>query len=179
MTLNSYYNRYDPAKKYDRTLFLAGRGLQSAELNEMQDYGLHNLKGIADAIFRDGDVIRGTSCVVNPDTGETSVEAGYIYLRGAVREVGSVNFTIPINATVRIGVWYVESTITELEDPGLRDPAIGTRNYQEPGAARLKAEISWDFQVDGIAHSTHEGEFYPIYGVENGVLIQHAQPPQF
>lgn len=179
MTLNSYYNRYDPAKKYDRTLFLAGRGLQSAELNEMQNYALHNLKGIGDAIFRDGDVIRGGTCVVDPDTGETTLEAGFIYLRGAVREIGSTNFTIPTNATVRIGVWYVESTMTELEDPGLRDPAIGTRNYQEPGAARLKAEISWDFQVDGIAPPAHEGEFYPIYGVENGVLIQHAPPPQF
>jgi hypothetical protein len=104
MTLNSYYNRYDPAKKYDRSLFLAGRGLQSAELNEIQDYALHNLKGIGDAIFRDGDVIRGAACVVNPDTGETSVEAGYIYLRGAVREIGSVNFTIPVNTSVRIGV---------------------------------------------------------------------------
>lgn len=87
MTLNSYYNRYDPAKKYDRTLFLAGRGLQSAELNEIQDYALHNLKGIGDAIFRDGDVIRGAVCVVNPDTRDTSVEAGYIYLRGAVCEI--------------------------------------------------------------------------------------------
>ncbi len=178
MTLNSYYNRYDPAKKYDRSLFLAGRGLQSAELNEIQDYALHNLKGIGDAIFRDGDVIRGAACVVNPDTGETSVEAGYIYLRGAVREIGSVNFTIPINTSVRIGVWYVESTVTELEDPGLRDPAVGTRNYQEPGAARLKANITWDFQADGIPPTSQEGEFYPIYGVENGVLVQHAPPPQ-
>jgi len=179
MTLNSYYNRYDPAKKYDRTLFLAGRGLQSAELNEIQDYALHNLKGIGDAIFRDGDVIRGCACVVNPDTGDTTLEAGFIYLRGAVRESGSVNFTIPINTSVRIGVWYVESTVTELEDPGLRDPAIGTRNYQEPGAARLKSNIIWDFQVDGLTPINPEGEFYPIYGVENGVLIQHAPPPQF
>lgn len=178
MTLNSYYNRYDPAKKYDRSLFLAGRGLQSAELNEIQDYALHGLKGIGDAIFRDGDVIRGTACVVNPDTGETSVEAGYIYLRGAVREIGSVNFTIPINTSVRIGVWYVESTVTELEDPGLRDPAVGTRNYQEPGAARLKANIIWDFQADGMAPTRQDGEFYPIYGVENGILVQHAPPPQ-
>ena len=41
MKLNSYYNRYDPVKRYDRSRFLEGRGLQSAELNEIQDYASH------------------------------------------------------------------------------------------------------------------------------------------
>lgn len=59
MTLKNYYNRFNPAKRYERSLFLAGRGLQSAELNEIQDYALLKLKGIGDAIFRDGDVIAG------------------------------------------------------------------------------------------------------------------------
>ncbi len=178
MTIHNYYNRHDPRKNYDRTLFLAGRGLQSAELNEIQDYTLQHLKGIGDAIFRDGDVIRGASCMVNQETGNTTLESGFIYLRGAVREISKSIFVIPINSSVRIGVRYTEKTITELEDPNLRDPAVGTRNYQEPGAARLQASIQWDFQADGIAPIAREGEFYPIYAIENGVLIQHAPPPQ-
>lgn len=78
--MNSYYNRYDPAKKYDRTLFLAGRGLQSAELNEVQDYSLRSIKAIGDAIFRDGDVISGCNCIIKQET--ATLEAGLIYLRG-------------------------------------------------------------------------------------------------
>ncbi|MFP3025251.1 MAG: DUF4815 domain-containing protein, partial [Wolbachia sp.] len=53
MTLNAYYNRFNPDKEYEKSLFLAGRGLQSAELNETQEYALSKLKGIGDAIFRD------------------------------------------------------------------------------------------------------------------------------
>lgn len=80
-------------------------------------------------------------------------------------EVAAAHFTIPSDAAVRIGVRYIETTVTELEDPMLRDPAVGTRNYQEPGASRLKAEIVWDF--NGV------DEFYPIYNINNGVLIQN------
>ncbi|MGL5028767.1 MAG: DUF4815 domain-containing protein, partial [Wolbachia pipientis] len=176
MTLKNYYNRFNPAKRYERSLFLAGRGLQSAELNEIQDYALLKLKGIGDAIFRDGDVITGSNCIIDGE--KVTLEEGKIYLRGAVTDVEKAKLTIPISTTVRIGVWYVESTITELEDENLRDPAVGTRNYQEVGAARTKITITWDYQAEGITASFKNGEFYPIYNVENGVLIQHAPPPQ-
>ncbi|MDE5062653.1 DUF4815 domain-containing protein [Wolbachia endosymbiont of Drosophila tsacasi] len=112
------------------------------------------------------------------DGERVTLESGKIYLRGAVRDVEKAELIIPVNTTVRIGVWYVESTITELEDPSLRDPAVGTRNYQEVGAARTKITITWDYQAEGVTTSFKNGEFYPIYNVENGVLIQHAPPPQ-
>ncbi len=77
---------------------------------------------------------------------------------------------------MRIGVYYLESTITELEDENLRDPAVGTRNYQEVGAARLKVSTIW--KLEGVSPRFSEGEFYPIYNIENGVLIEHSPPPQ-
>lgn len=177
MTLQNYYNRFNPAKYYDSTLFLSGRGLQSAELNEIQNYAKHNLKSIGDAIFGDGDVVEGTAIVVNPDTGETTVEAGKLYLRGAIREVSYASFTIPISGSVRVGLYYTEATITELEDSELRDPAVGTRNYQEPGAARLQINLAWGFEAEGIT-AKEEGDFYPVYLIKNGVLILQSPPPQ-
>jgi len=103
MTLNSYYNCFDPDKEYEKSLFLAGRGLQSAELNEIQDYALLRLKGIGDAIFRDGDVITGADCIIDGE--KVTLEAGKIYLRGAVRSVEKEEFIIQLNTTVRIGVF--------------------------------------------------------------------------
>ncbi|RDD35495.1 DUF4815 domain-containing protein [Wolbachia endosymbiont of Cylisticus convexus] len=176
MTLSSYYNRFNPEKEYEKSLFLAGRGLQSAELNETQEYALLRLKGIGDAIFRDGNVITGSNCIIDRETGKVTLESGKIYLRGAVRKVEKEEFVIPLNTTVRIGVYYLESTITELEDENLRDPAIGTRNYQEVGAARLKVSTIW--KLEGLSPRFSEGEFYPIYNIENGVLIKHSPPPQ-
>lgn len=70
---------------------------------------------------------------VNLETGVVIIVAGRVYFRGAVREVGSPNFTLPTDTSVVIGVWYNETTITELEDPFLRDPTIAIRNYGEPG----------------------------------------------
>ncbi len=174
MTLNSYYNRSD--KEYEKSLFLAGRGLQSAELNEIQDYALSRLKGIGDAIFSDGDIITGSNCIIDGE--KVTLEAGKIYLRGAVRSVEKEEFVIPLSTTVRIGVYYVESTITELEDENLRDPAIGTRNYQEVGAARLKVSTIWGYQAESVTVNSANGEFYPIYNIENGVLVEHSPPPQ-
>ncbi len=76
MTLNSYYNRFNPDNKYEKSLFLAGRvGLQSAELNEIQDYALSKLKSIGDAIFKDGDVINGAECIVDSETGDINTRS--------------------------------------------------------------------------------------------------------
>jgi len=179
MSLAKYYNRFDPAKKYTKSLFLAGKGLQSAELNEVQEYASTAIKGIGDALFADGDIISGCTCVIDNVTGEASVEAGKIYLQGLVRDIHEGHFTIPTDKSVRIGVYFKERTITELEDANLRDPAIGTRNYQEPGAARTQYLISWGFQSVGVTETDQSlGEFYTIYNVESGVLVQKALAPQ-
>lgn len=177
MTIQSYYNRFNTSKNYDRTMFLAGRGLQSSELNEIQENALYKLKAVGDAIFAEGDVVEGTAIVVNADTGATTIEAGRVYLRGVVRDVPGAQMSVPTDTLVRLGIYYNERTVTELEDPELRDPAVGTRNYQEPGAVRLQAIVSWGYQIDG-REDEGEGEFYPVYLVENGALVIQSPPPQ-
>lgn len=168
-----YYNRNDPTKNYDRHLFVAGAGLQSAELNEIQDHAIGRVRGIADALFSDGDVIRDAQCVVNRDTGDVTLANGAIYVRGAVRGVPPASFIIPTVGVVNIGIYLTERVITALEDPSLLDPANGTRNYQQPGAARLQVNITWGFAGDG-----KEGEFFPVYTVEDGDLRAKEPPPQ-
>lgn len=172
--LQGYYDRYDPSKNYDKHLFRAGYVLQSAELNEIQSASQQRLRGIADALFKDGDVVRDARLVVNADTGECSAEAGAIYIAGAVRGVAPKTFTIPTTGQVSVGVYLSQDVMTELDDPALRDPATGVRNYQEAGAARLRVVATWGFFGDGNTNA----DFFPVYAIEDGVLKLKEPPPQ-
>lgn len=173
MSLAGYYNRFNPQQGYDQLLFRAARGLQSAELNEIQSVILERIRSIGDALFRDGDIVQGCEIVVDAVTGAVTVQTGLVYIRAGVRSVAERSFTVPTSGIVAIGVRYTESTITELEDPALRDPAVGTRNYQEPGAGRLRIATIWGYDSDGST-----GQFFPVYTVENGVLQNRIEPPQ-
>lgn len=168
-----YYNRFDAAKNYDEHLFRAGKVLQAAELNEVQSNLGHRVKTIADVLFKDGAIVRDAQILVDAQTGETTLAAGAVYLRGAVRGVAPASLLISVSGRVLVGIYLTESVISELEDATLRDPAIGVRNYQEPGACRLMVDTAWGYEGDG-----QEGDFYPVYEVINGVVSSKEPPPQ-
>lgn len=172
ITLDQYYDRHDPDKNYSRILFRADRTLQSAELNEMQRGQLDRMKGIGDAMLSNGDIIRDCRVSINENTGETRCESGALYLEGAVRGVPPATLQIPVVGTVTIGVYLRSKVVTELEDPGLYNPAVGTRGEGEGGAARLQEEAAWGYATDG-----QSGEFYPVYTVDDGALRAKEAPP--
>lgn len=167
-----YYTRFDPADEYEEHLFIAGRGVQAAEFNEIQQASNYRVKGIADALLKDGDIIRDASCQVNSSTGAVTCQSGAVYLRGAVRGVAPAAFTIPIEGTVTIGIYLVETVVTAVEDPDLYDPATGTRNYNKAGAARLRVHAKWGWSGDG-----ETGTFYAVYSVTDGLLDSKEPPP--
>lgn len=171
-SLPSYYNRFDPTKNYTRHMFRAGMVLQSAELNEIQDAAAHQTRSIGDALFKDGDVVRDARIIVDAVNGKTICESGAIYLAGMVRGVPPGEITIPVAGTIMVGIYLQESVVTEQQDPSLLDPASETRNYNEPGAGRLKVDPKWGYQGDGQA-----GDFFPIYYVDEGVLRGKDAPP--
>lgn len=167
----NYYNRFDQTKNYDEHMFLAGRVLQSAEMNEVQYQHNNRLKQIADALFKDGDIIRDASIAVDAGTGVVQCQSGAIYIRGAVRGVATATLTVPTTGTVAVGIRLVETVITEAEDPDLRDPAAGTRAYNEPGALRLRVTPTWSTDSAGA------GEFFPVYTITDGILGAKEPPP--
>ena len=170
IALPGYYNRFDESQNYQDLLFRAGKGLQSAELNEVQSALTNRFKRVADAVFRDGAVISGESPIIDENTGAITCPESVIYAAGAMRTVPEASFVIPTVGQVAVGVYLVYAEITELEDPSLRDPATGTRNYQEPGAGRLMVTASWGHDGDG-----QEGDFYSVYKVVDGSL--YTPPP--
>ena len=169
---DNYYDRFDAEKNYEKILYRAGYTLQSAELNEQQSMAARRLRDVADALFKDGDVIRDASVLVDPASGLVRAAAGAVYLRGAVRGVAPAEFTIPTSGTVAIGVRLMESVVSELDDPSLYNPAIGSRGEGEPGAWRLRVQTAWAWDSDG-----GEGEFFAVYTVDNGELRAREAPP--
>ena len=170
--ITGHYDRFDPTKEYESHLFRAGYVLQSAELNEIQSALTYRMKGLGDALFKDGDVVRDAQVIVNAETGIARCESGAIYLQGAVRGVPPATLTVPTTGVVAVGIYLRTTAVTELDDPELRDPASLTRNYQEPGAGRKKVSAAWGYSGD-----SQFGDFYPVYTIEDGSLRAKEAPP--
>ena len=173
MPLQGYFNRFSQSDGYDELLFRASRGLQSAELNEIQTILSDRIASLGDSLFNDGNIVRGGAILINANDGLTNAADATIYVQGAMRQVPAKDFTIPSTGSVLIGVRMVETEVTELEESTLRDPATGTRNYNEPGAGRTKRVFSWAYDGDGGA-----GTFYSVVQVQDAIVVDQANPPE-
>ncbi|MBF0304186.1 MAG: DUF4815 domain-containing protein [Alphaproteobacteria bacterium] len=177
MPISGHYDHFNKNKPYDAILYRVDRALQGAELNEMQSRHAARIAELGAVLFKDGAVIRGCEVRIDAETGETSVSAGTLWVRGAVRGVAAGSMTIPVIGLAEIGVHVVETTVTELEDPSLLDPAVETHNYQQPGAARRAITLEWGWRA-GVLGDGAAGDFYRVFSATNGVLDAMAPPPQ-
>lgn len=169
---NQIYNRFDPSKQHERVLFRADKVLQSAELNEMQSMQANRLRGIADVLFKEGDIIRGCQCITVPSTGVTTVEAGALYVAGAVRGIAPAQLLVSPLGVVYVGAYLQSRVVTEQDDDSLYNPAAGTRGYGEAGAAREAVALVWGVQGDGTP-----GTFYPVWTIVDGWVMPKEPPP--
>lgn len=172
VAVENYYQTFNADKNVERMLYRDGYVLQGRELNDVQEMNAYRLKNIADALFADGDVIRDAQISVNAQTGEVQAQSGAVYLSGAVRGVSPATFIIPTTGTVAVGVRMKQRVVSELEDPSLRNPALGCDGEGEPGAWRLVVETRWGFDGDGEG-----GDFFPVHTVDDGVVRAKEQPP--
>lgn len=170
--IDNYWNRYDPEKKYSRLLYRDGYNAQASEQNEQQDIINAKIQKLARALFSDGDIIAGCQISVNPVTGATNATAGQVCLDGFVWDIPAADFTVPVVGTVAVGIRLKVDVISELEDPGLRNPAIGSRGEGLPGAWRERVTPLWAYDSDG-----QEGDFFPIYTLDDGVPRAKEVPP--
>ncbi|EIW6162706.1 DUF4815 domain-containing protein [Salmonella enterica subsp. enterica serovar Saintpaul] len=176
---DGYYDTFDPAKNYDKCVFLAGRILQARELNEVQSGGQFQLKQIADALFKDGDIVR--DCRANLDRWEKPaaytmlhLEDGALYVQGQVRGIQGADLNVPTTGTVVVGVWLIQDVVTDADDPNLVDPASGTRAFNEAGAYRLRHVTKWGLSTEVY---TEVDVFFPVYYIDEGQLRAKEPPP--
>lgn len=171
-SIDNYWNRYDEAKQYTELLMRDGYGTQASEINELQSIQNARMTKLARALFKDGDIVNGAQIVVDAATGAVAATAGDIFLAGQIWSVPAATLEIPTTGTVAVGVHLMEQIISELEDPGLRNPAVGSRGEGEPGAWRRKQWAVWGWSGDG-----EESTFYPVYTVDDGVQRPKEAPP--
>lgn len=169
MAMENYYNQFDENKHYKFIKFRAGKGLQSTELNEIQSMFLHELNTIANTLYGDGSVLRGGAVDIN-DT-HVILSESVIYAKGWTHTIPQTELTITTVGTELIGIAIKEADVTELDDESLRDPAVGTRNYKEPGAGRLK--ITSRYALDSSVEA--DESFFPIFTIKDGVLISNKK----
>jgi len=169
------------AKGYGAPLFRAGRAIQSAELMAMQGHFYDVIQGVADGLYNNGDILEGLapSILEGSSAGNLRIAEGRLYLLGKVFFMGESTLTIPMNSRVSVGIRTVIKTVTDQEDPLLKDPAIGFDNYMEPGAAVVQTLVKWGWaDATGLQDETApEGVFYPIYDIDNGNIIIKDLPP--
>jgi hypothetical protein len=156
---------------WDSLAFLPGRYAQSAELNELQSILNAKLKSVGDAVFNNGDIIRGCSLTIDK-TGNATITEGLVYIEGAVRYVATGQLVIPTTGTYYVGINVVRRYIDDTDDPILKDPAQGYPGYATAGAARQTIDFQWVFD------SNKSNIDVVIWTVVNGALTKIVQPQQ-
>lgn len=175
-----YYDRtgnYKTGLDFDQHVFIAGRILQSAEMNEIQISQQNRLKNVTDSLFKDGDIVRDCRIVISGDasTGYNAmIESGAVYLQGAVRGVPEKsNIMVKPIGTTALGVWMSLWVYDASDDKALLDPATGTQAYNEQGSSRLYIKTEWGTQDEART----DEQFFPVYYADDGQLRAKEPPP--
>lgn len=172
------WDRAPDNPSWARVVLREDRIAQAAEINELQTIGERRTRRIGNMTARDGDRIDGADIAVIRDpqpatTGTIHLTAGLVYVRGDVRPVAARDITgVELAGDVIVGVRLVSAVITEDEDPSLLGLQPGTVGEGEPGAARVAETLEWGIQGDGGA-----GEFFGVYLVRDGDVIDQSPPP--
>lgn len=162
-----YYNRYDKANHWDNVAVLAGRPMQSAEFNEIQNIAEEKIQAIGNALYEQGTIIKDCGIAWNASRNTATLEAGQIFLDGLVYDIEAKSLAISDPDNIQIGIWKIYSVLTEYNDNSLVDPAKGTPQYKMPGAYRVVIKTQWGTSTAQFTNA----EFLPIYAIHDGKYI--------
>ena len=115
----NYHDEFDSTKNYNKVLFIAGNGLQSRELNEIQDWSSFQLGQMMRKLLTDGTIVSGGT-ILSYSNLIIGLDQGYIYAAGVVTFVNAINITITGTGTEIIGMarqdlLYTDSHLLPIE----------------------------------------------------------------
>lgn len=146
--------------------------IQSGELNEVQTIirGRHDRLGRL--VAKEGDRVERADAFVDKDSQTVTLTDGKIYIAGDIFPVSeAILDNVSMVGRTEIGVKLQKRWITHEDDPGLLGQIPGTLAEGEPGAAREVAKLVWALKDD-----QQEGTFFPVYVLQDGVLIDQKSP---
>lgn len=169
-----YYDRYDgdsthKANGYTRVLAQPGRVEQASEFNEIQSMWRDYIGRLGNSMYSDGTIISGMSININGNS--VTVESGQIYLGGLIRNVPEQELEINGTGVERIAARLVTSIVTADSDESLRDPAIGSENYNFVGADRQKETVELFIATE---NTPIDNSSSVVYSLEDGVIPSEA-----
>lgn len=163
-----YFNSFDPDKNYVEIMALAGRAPQSQEFNGIQALFRDLLKRLGNSLFRNGALISGGSFARSAsNANQLTLAEAVVWYDGIMHTIPSGTVTLTGAGQETVGVVFTEAIITELEDPDLKDPATGERNFGKPGALRRKLTGVW---------AANNSNAVVIYQFENGLQREAVIP---
>lgn len=162
-----YYNRYEESKNWDKVAVIAGRAMQSAEFNEIQDILEDKIKSLGNAIYDDGTIIEGCNALYDASTKTVSVEGGRVIIGGLCYDISAADLHVPEGENIQIGVKLKHECVDEYDDTSLLDPAKGFPQYKMPGAYRIITTAEWTLNSgdDDVSN------FAPIYDFSDNEII--------
>lgn len=166
---SDYFNNFDPAKAYQRLLFIAGRPLQSAELNEVQDMIMDTFSKMSKYLVSNGTIISGgeiTSLTLN----NVSINEAVVSLEGVPTVVAQSNVSLPSTGVAIVGVALKTIMVTGNDDTAILEPDTQSPHYGGDGAYRQKAVASWKIstQVSG------DEVFFPVITISEGAVLSSS-----
>jgi|WetSurSiteA1Bulk_404760.scaffolds.fasta_scaffold00135_24 hypothetical protein len=166
-------------ENWDRPLFIAGKALQSRELNELVSLQEFYSDKLGRSVHtREGIIIDGVIPKPDPDAGVIRIEDGKIFLAGKVRDIPGVGegtsgdqidpLVISADGEEVVGLNVEFEIIKASDDESLLDPS-GYSNKGLDGAYRQRLKTSWVvYTPDEIQSLT---SFIEIFRLKDGVVI--------
>lgn len=173
-SVTNHYDRFDYTKGYSKIMQLADKGSQSAEQNELQSILVFNNNAFMDALIKQDAILSGLG--VNVASGNITCSQGF--LRGGAYAVFTPERVINLAGKENsvLGILITVDVITEADDTSLRNPAVGTPQFGQPGAYRVRRLGQWAFQQDVTPQPPHQ-RFIPLYQLNNSVPTALQETP--
>lgn len=136
LSQSPYFDDYDESKGFSQVLAVPGRTIQAREFTQIQTLIMEHMRRLSETILKDGNIVAGMSYTLRGNA--LTVHPGRIYLNGLVHVFGGGTIQLDLEGTEKIGIRLDQQIVTDEQDESLRDPALGSSNYMQPGSHRIK-----------------------------------------